>query len=151
MASATRPRTPSNSTSPTSLRDWVAATNKGTRRFLSHWWAGNTASQSTSQRHSQVSDSSGRTSSSSFTSSPSPVVVAAICAPDSEERPVESAQQFCYTSYDSGDESDDDEALKLELLKQIAMNGEEDHAPQSWSSSQASYFMYSSQKSGSAA
>lgn len=75
------------------------------------------------------------------------MVVAAICALDTEERPVETAAQFCYTSYDSADESEDDEALKLELLKQLAM----DDSASNWSSSQAAYFMYSSQKSGSAA
>lgn len=131
----------STSTSPVALRDWVAATNRSTRRFFTNWWIGNAHHSSSSQ----ISDLPSRPS-----SSPSPVVVAAICAPDTEERPVESAPQFCYTSYDSDDGgSDEDEELQLELLKRIAMA--DDEMPPSWGASQAAYFMYSSQKSGSAA
>lgn len=123
------------------LRVWVHATNRGTRQFLSAWRTGPDADQTPSRTPSDgdnVDDDS---------APPTPVVIAAICAPDTEDQPLE----HHYTSYDSDDGCGDgctDEDTHLELLKQLDASHP---PPSSGSASRATYTMYSSQRSGSAA
>lgn len=133
------------------LRDWVHATNKGAMRRLSAWWTrSDSRVAALSSKHAVGSTRA--------SGAPAPAIVAAICALDTEDQPLDCASLHHYMYYDSDEgestnadtNSKNDRETQLELLRQLELelaHRDSDDTPLS-SSTHTVYCKYASHKSG---